>query len=223
MSTVLAIAPHPDDETLGCGGALLRHRADGDDIHWLIVTAMTEDAGFSAEQIKKRDAEITAVAEAYQFSSVTQLGFTAAGLDALPLGDVVAAMGKTFEAVQPEILYTPFPGDVHSDHRITFDAVSACSKWFRHDSVHQVLACEILSETDFGLDPSKEPFRPNLFVDIRAQLEDKIGIMQTYKGEMGDFPFPRSEQAIRTLAQLRGSQAGLDAAEAFMVLKEIRS
>ena len=48
MSIVLAIAPHPDDETLGFGGTLLRHRADGDEIHWLIVTAMSEDLGYSA-------------------------------------------------------------------------------------------------------------------------------------------------------------------------------
>lgn len=221
MSAVLVIAPHPDDETLGCGGTLLRHRANGDDIHWLIVTAMTEDSGFSADQIAARDKEITTVAEAYQFSSVTQLGFATAGLDALPLNDIVSAMGKAFETVRPEILYTPFPGDVHSDHRVTFDAVSACSKWFRHDSVRRVLACEIPSETDFGIDPAKAPFRPNLFVDMSAHLEGKINIMKTYDGEMGDFPFPRSEQAIRALAQIRGGQAGCEAAEAFMVLKEI--
>jgi hypothetical protein len=39
---------------------------------------------------------------------------------------------------------------------------------------------------------------------------------------MGDFPFPRSEECVRAQAVLRGSQAGVHAAEAFMVLKEIR-
>ena len=35
---ILAIAPHPDDETLGCGGTLLKHKNNGDEINWLIIT-----------------------------------------------------------------------------------------------------------------------------------------------------------------------------------------
>ena len=222
MSTILAIAPHPDDETLGCGGTLLRHRADGDDIHWLILTAMSKEFGYSAKQIITRDKEITAVTEAYNFASVTQFDLPTARLDSEPLGDIVSAIGGAFNSIQPVIVYAPFPGDVHSDHRVAFDAVSACCKWFRHSSVRQVVACEIPSETDFGLDPTRAAFRPNLFVNISDFLDDKIRIMKTYDGEMGDFPFPRSEQAIRALAHNRGSQTGCDAAEAFMILKEVR-
>lgn len=222
MSVILAIAPHPDDETLGCGGALLRHRAEGDDIHWLIVTGMTEESGFPADRIEARENEITAVAEAYGFASVTRLGFQAARLDTLAMGDLVAAMGKAFGKIKPETVYVPFPGDAHTDHREAFDAAAACCKWFRFPSVRQVIACEIPSETDFGLDPAAQPFRPNLFVDISDWLDEKIRIMGTYAGEMGDFPFPRSEKGIRALAAHRGSQAGCEGAEAFMVLKEIR-
>lgn len=218
---ILCVAPHPDDETLGCGGTLLRHRADGDDIHWLIVTAMSEELGYSPEQIKTRDKEITVVAEAYGFAKVTQLGLPAARLDTFPLGDIITAVGEAFESIKPETVYLPFPGDAHSDHRVTFDAVSACCKWFRYSSVRRVVAYETLSETDFGIDPTQAPFRPNLFVDVSAHLDDKIRIMKTYDGEMGAFPFPRSEQAILALAHRRGSQAGCHAAEAFMVLKDV--
>jgi LmbE family N-acetylglucosaminyl deacetylase len=222
MSTILAIAPHPDDETLGCGGALLRHRKDGDDIHWLIVTDMTEEAGFTADRIEAREKEITAVAEAYGFASVTRLGLPATRLDTLPLGDIIEKIAAAFEKIKPDTVYVPFPGDVHSDHRETFDAVAACCKWFRHASVRRIAAFEIPSETDFGIDPSRQPFRPNLFVDVSDWLDGKIRIMEMFDGEMGDFPFPRSEQAIRALAHHRGSQAGCAAAEAFMILKEIR-
>jgi LmbE family N-acetylglucosaminyl deacetylase len=222
MSIVLAIAPHPDDETLGCGDTLLRHRADGDDIHWLIATDMTEDTGFAADKIEAREKEISAVAEAYGFASVTRLGFPATRLDTLAKGDLIAAVGKAVETIQPETIYAPFPGDVHSDHRVTFEAVAACTKQFRYPSVRRIIACEIPSETDFGIDLEEKPFRPNLFVDVSGFVDETIRIMETYDGEMGDFPFPRSEKAIRALATLRGSQAGCDAAEAFMVLKEIR-
>ncbi len=222
MSAILVIAPHPDDETLGCGGTLLRHKADGDAIHWLIVTDMENGTGLPKSRIEARNKEITAVTEAFGFASVTRLGLPPSGLDAVPLADIIGKMGKAFESIGPEVIYVPFPGDVHTDHRRVFDAASACSKWFRHPSVRKVIACEIPSETDFGIDPSRRPFRPNLFVDISAHLDEKIRIMETYDGEMGDFPFPRSEPAIRALATLRGSQAGCAAAEAFMVLKEIR-
>jgi LmbE family N-acetylglucosaminyl deacetylase len=47
MNTVIVIAVHPDDETLGCGGTILKHKAGGDSINWLIVTSMKEDCGFS--------------------------------------------------------------------------------------------------------------------------------------------------------------------------------
>lgn len=222
MSIVLAVAPHPDDETLGCGGTLLRHRADGDAVHWLIVTEMTEAAGFAPAAIEAREKEIAAAAKAYGFASVTRVGLPATRLDTEPMGDVVAAIGDAFSKIQPETVYLPSPGDVHSDHRVTFDAVAACGKWFRHPSVRRMIACEIPSETDFGLAPSRRPFRPNLFVDVAKWLDEKIRIMESYKGETGDFPFPRSAEAIRALARHRGSQCGAVAAEAFMVLKETR-
>lgn len=222
MSAILAIAPHPDDETLGCGGALLRHKADGDAIHWLIVTEMIEAAGFSAAAIKARENEIAAVAKAYGFASVTRLGLPATRLDGEPMGDIVQAFGAALKKIKPETVYVPFPGDVHSDHRVTFDAVAACGKWFRYPSVRRLVACEIPSETDFGIDPSRQPFRPNLYVDVAKWLDEKIRIMAAYPGEMGDLPFPRSAEAIRALAMHRGSQCGAAAAEAFMVLKEIR-
>ena len=46
MTRVLVIAPHADDESLGCGGSILRHVSEGDDVHWLLVTGMSEKSGF---------------------------------------------------------------------------------------------------------------------------------------------------------------------------------
>jgi len=58
MNKVLIVAVHPDDETLGAGGALLKHKANGDKIYWLIVTTIKNgyrnwDLGFDEETIKK--------------------------------------------------------------------------------------------------------------------------------------------------------------------------
>lgn len=93
MRRVLVVAPHPDDETLGCGGTLLKHKAQGDAVHWLIATSMTKESGFSDEAIEKRQREIDAVRNRFGFESVHQLGFAAAQLDTVPISSVVRRLG----------------------------------------------------------------------------------------------------------------------------------
>ena len=108
---------------------------------------------------------------------------------------------------------------MHTDHRIVFDAVIACTKWFRYPSVKRVLAYETLSETDFSLNTNGR-FYPNYFINISGYLEKKIELMSIYISEIAKFPFPRSYEAIRALATLRGAASGYIAAEAFQLLKE---
>jgi LmbE family N-acetylglucosaminyl deacetylase len=121
---------------------------------------------------------------------------------------------------EPEEVFVPHPSDVHTDHRIVFDAVASCTKWFRYPSVKRVLAYETLSETDFGLG-TNQAFRPNVFVNIEPYLAEKLQAMDIYVSELGVFPFPRSHEAIRALATLRGAASGFRAAEAFELLREI--
>lgn len=212
MTTVLVVAPHPDDETLGCGGTLLRHLAAGDAVHWLVLAALpeAEDPAIFAE-----------VASAYGFAGVHRLELPDARLDTVPLADLIARIGAVVQRVAPTVVYLPYRGDAHTDHRVAFDAAAACTKSFRYPSVRRVLAYETPSETDFGLDPDSRGFRPNVFLDITAQLERKLEIVRLYARELGAHPFPRNETALRALAVLHGTVAGCPAAEAFMLLREI--
>jgi LmbE family N-acetylglucosaminyl deacetylase len=221
MKNVMVVAPHPDDETLGCGGTLKKHKASGDNIHWLIVTGIDEEAGFSTERISARSQEIKTVSAMYGFDSLVNLNLPTTKLDILPMQQLIEMIGDTILKIRPEILYVPFPGDIHTDHKVVFQAVAACSKWFRFESIKRILAYETLSETDFAISPDINAFTPNVFVDISEFLQEKLQIMQTYKSEMGLFPFPRSEEAIVALSQIRGAAVGCEAAEAFMLLKEI--
>lgn len=221
MNKIIVIAPHPDDETLGCGGALLKHKSRGDEIHWLIVTTINTSLGYPEDKIQKRAEEINRVSMAYDFSSVHQCEFQTTKLDTIPMTDLIQKIAEIFKVINPEVVYVPFKGDVHTDHGIVYNAVSSCMKWFRFQSVKRCLAYETLSETEFAIDPAGSAFRPNVFVDVTTFLERKIEIMKMYAGEMGEHPFPRSETAIRSLAVLRGTTSGFNAAEAFMLLKEI--
>lgn len=218
--TVLVVAAHPDDETLGCGGTLLKHRKQGDLIHWLIVTGIAETAGCCPEQVEIRAQEIDMVAKHYCFSSVHQLELPTTCLDIIPRGDLVKKISSVVQAVRPTILYLPFGSDVHSDHRVVFECAYSCTKSFRFPFIKKICLMETLSETEFA--PANGPvFSPNLFVDITEHIEEKIEIMALYPGEMGRHPFPRSPEAARALAMVRGASANCNYAESFMVLKAI--
>ena len=215
----LVIAPHPDDEILGCGGTLLRRRAEGAELGWLIVAGISEQAGWAAERVQQRDAEIARVAELIGFSQVFNLDLPTARLDRLPMADLIDRFSSVFKSFQPEEVFLPHPSDVHTDHRVVFDAAAACAKWFRYPSVRRVLAYETLSETEFGLD-AERAFHPNYFVEISDFLERKLEAMAVYRSELGSFPFPRSIETIRALATLRGANSGFIAAEAFQLLRQ---
>jgi LmbE family N-acetylglucosaminyl deacetylase len=219
MKTLL-VAPHPDDELLGCGGTLLRRVAEGGTVAWLLMTAVTEETGWTAERIHQRASEIDQVRGGLQIAPhhLYSLRFPTAELDHVPMSLLVRQISEAFIDFQPDEVMLPYPGDAHSDHRVTFEAASACTKWFRYPSVKRVLAYETPSETGFGIDPREPGFKPNVFVDISGQFERKIELMKIYESEIGNFPFPRSEKALRALAQLRGSQAGYELAEAFHLL-----
>ena len=220
MTRILVVAPHPDDETLGCGGTLLQARDAGAHIFWLIVTNLTQHSNISPERITQRKREIKAVASHYKMRETLQLNFPTTTLDDIAIGDIISAMGDFVSHTQPNDIYLPFRRDAHSDHRVVFDAGVAVSKWFRYPSVKRVLAYETQSETDFDLAPDSIGFRPNVFVNISEYLEEKIKIASIYESEFSNHPFPRSKKGIDALATLRGAASGFKAAEAFMLLRE---
>jgi len=204
---------------LGVGGTLRRRKAEGGEIAWLIVTSISEAMGWSADRVAARERELNEVARLFAFDQVYRLGLPAAQLDTVPAAELVGKMSEVFKSFKPEEVFVPHYGDVHSDHRMVFDAVASCTKWFRYPSVKRVLAYETLSETDFGLLPM-DAFKPNYFVDITGHLECKLQAMQIYISELGEHPFPRSLEAIKSLAMLRGAMSGYECAEAFELLRE---
>jgi len=221
MSVVVVVAPHPDDETLGCGGTLLKHKVEGDEVHWLIMSTISVQAGFAPEKVKNRSQEIQSVVNAYDFDSYNQTHFISTELDTIAKNELISEVSTFFKEIKPNIIYIPYRNDVHSDHGVIFDAVISCVKPFRYPFVRKVRVYETLSETEFGLRPEDGGFKPNLWINISNFLEKKIEIMQLYQGEMGEHPFPRSVKSLEALAIIRGLQAGCQAAEAFISLKEI--
>lgn len=219
---ILVISAHPDDETLGAGGTILRHRKQEDEITWLIVTNISSDNGFTEERVTSRQQEIEKVSDLYGFTKTVKLDYPTMSLSSSSLQNLIGDISKVVQEVQPHTIYTMNRSDAHSDHRVIFDAVMACTKSFRYPYIREVLMYECISETEFAPALPEKVFQPNCFVDISEEMDEKIRIMNVFESELGEHPFPRSERNMRALASFRGAMAGEEYAEAFQILKSYR-
>ena len=219
---ILAIAPHPDDETLGCGGALLRHKAEGDEVHWVVVTE-THVPQWSAEFMERKALEVVTVSNAYGMTLVQKLGFPTIRLDGMPQSDLINGIRQSIEAVRPDVVYLVHDGDVHTDHHAVFTAAMSVLKTFymKKWGVKRILSCETLSSTEAAPPQPHRLFVPNVYLDITPYMERKIEIMGMYLTESQPDPFPRGPGAIRALARYRGASIGVNYAEAFMLIREV--
>ncbi len=217
MKKILVIAPHMDDETLGCAGTLLRHKSEGDQIHIVLASKLKINKQWSKRYVKKKCDEYDKVLDIFKFKSCTKFNYEPSKIDQLNLSDVVEDFNNLFLRIKPNYIYCPFINDTHSDHQIIAKSAMSASKWFRQQSINKIFMYETLSETNFNF-VEENVFKPNFFVDISKYMERKLKISSIYKTEMNKHPFPRSKTSIKALAQLRGSQSGFKFAEAFQLI-----
>ncbi len=219
---VLAIATHPDDETLGCGGTLLKHAAQGDALYWLIATQVFEPQ-WSAATREAKTQEIDQVAQAYGMQEVFKLRHPTTMLDTLPIAQIINDVREVLQQVQPEIVYLVHDGDVHTDHHVVFTATMSVLKSFymRQFGVRRVLSYETLSSTEAAPAQYKRHFMPTVYSDISAYLERKIDILNLFATEAQPDPLPRGASAIQAQARYRGASVGTEYAEAFMLIREV--
>jgi len=218
--TILVIAAHPDDEALGCSGTLTRHAQEEDTVH-LLFLADGETARSGVADIKKRNTAAQAAAEIMGAEPPILLGLPDNRLDSLPLLDVVQHLEIHIRGINPEIIYTHHGGDLNVDHRITHQAVLTACRPIPGGNVTAIYGFETLSSTEWASPETSPGFNPTRFVDISKQLDNKIAALKCYDDEMRPFPHSRSYAAAKHQAHLRGASVGVDAAEAFSVVREL--
>lgn len=217
---VLIVSVHPDDETLGCGGTILKHLKKGDELYWMIVTKADESIGFTKEFVSKRKYQIKKVCREYGFKKVYQLNFLSTRLQSVDFGEFVNSVSKVINDIKPEIIYMNNRSDVHTDHQITARVLMSCTKSFRYPFIKKILMYECISETEVSPPFPENIFIPNVYSDITEFINKKLEIMSIYESEIQDPPLPRNLDNIRSLARYRGSSCGVDYAEAFMLVRE---
>lgn len=219
---VLVAAAHADDETLGCGGTIARHVAEGDTVY-AVFMADGVSSRFDTEQIEqvKRNAAAEKAREILGIRENFYLGLPDNRMDSIPLINVVQKLESIIDTLKPNIIYTHHHGDLNVDHRITHQAVMTACRPMPGGSVCEIYTFEVLSSTEWGT-PMVDPFLPNHYVNIDDHLHDKLLALKAYDIEMRAAPHSRSIEHIKWLAYHRGQCVGFQAAEAFMLIRAIR-
>lgn len=218
---ILVIAPHPDDEVLGVGGTIAKHAKSGDEVYLCVVTkAYTPD--WSEKFIENREKEVSKVNKILGIKKTYFLDFPTVKLDTVPQKELNDRIAECVKKVKPEIIYAPHKGDINLDHQLVFDATMVATRP-APARVRKILSYETPSETDWAPPFKGIAFTPNVYVDITDTLKVKLKAISVYKTELRKFPHPRSMKLLSALAKKRGAEAGLKAAEAFMLIREIKS
>jgi LmbE family N-acetylglucosaminyl deacetylase len=210
------VAAHPDDEVLGCGGLVARLVAAGAEASLLTLTGVTSSrAGAPAATVETEQGAATRV---LGIVKQRRLDFPDNRLDTVPLLELVREVEREHEFA-PELVLTHAPGDLNVDHRLAHQATLTA---FRPTGARspRLLGFETVSSTEWQ-DPALMVFRPNCWVDISAHLDTKLEAMRCYASELRAPPHPRSLEGIRVKARSRGFEIGVDAAEAFQIIRDV--
>ena len=219
MSTVLAIAAHPDDEVIGCGGTLARHSRQGDNVCILILADGVSSRGDDPAQLQRRRQAAEKAAIELGARDLKLLDFPDNRLDQLPLLEIVQAIELVLREVNPDIVYTHHAGDLNIDHVLVHRAVVTACRPLVPVNIQLIAAFEVLSSTEWTSPSQNNVFVPRLFVNIADTFNCKVAALRCYSEEMREYPHPRSEQSLTALAAYRGVMAGFEMAEAFEIIR----
>jgi LmbE family N-acetylglucosaminyl deacetylase len=219
---VLIVAAHADDEALGCGGTIARHVAEGDVVHAIFLAdGVSSRQGANSEELKRRLSATEKARQILGITSIEFLGLPDNRLDSVALIDVIQPLESAISRINPQIVYTHHNGDLNVDHKVAHQAVMTACRGLPNSSVREILTFEVMSSTEWN-SPNHLPFLPNLFIDISNYLDKKASSLEAYNLEMRPSPHSRSIEHIINLARHRGYCVGVNAAEAFMVMRILR-
>ena len=224
--TILVVAAHPDDEVLGCGASMAKWSNAGIEVNVLIMA----EGATSRDKVRNREKridELSALAKSARsagkilgVSSVQLLDFPDNRMDSVDRLEVIKAVEEHIKLLKPVTVVTHHSGDLNIDHRIVHEAVVTACRPKPGNRVLRLLSFEINSSTEWQPD-SVSSFQPNWFEDVSGSISRKLQALEAYSIEIRPWPHSRSLKAVEHLARWRGTTVGTEAAEAFMLLREV--
>lgn len=210
---ILVIAPHNDDEVLGCGGTIAKYAAQGHRVIVCEVTSGNEDLW------KMISREAAAAHKILGVSSYECLHLPVVNMR----NEDTDVLNRRFEDIvqktKPEIVFLPHKGDMHVDHQETNKAAMVALRPYSNPQLKEIFAYETLSETEWNVPSVDNAFIPDTWNDITDYIETKKDAMKCYVSQLREAPNPRSIESIDALARLRGSTVGYMFAECFITIR----
>ena len=219
---VLVVAPHADDEVIGVGGTMYKHRQNGDAVFVLTVTK-GDASVYSEEYAEECLLQQKKANEVLDTCHIEHLRLPSPCLNIVPYGELVESIQKSIEAVRPDVVYIPHYGDMHFEHKLVAECCMVALRPKKFVEV-EILGYEVPSETGWDVPCQQKEFIPNVYVRLEEEeMKKKIDALNEFKLQMNKYPHPRSIEAIESLAKYRGSTVGTEYAEAFMLIRKQRS
>jgi LmbE family N-acetylglucosaminyl deacetylase len=220
---VLVVVAHPDDEVLGCGGTIAKHKDIGDEVTVLIMAdgVNSRDEKFKSESVDERRSCAQQANSILKVDDLIFLSFPDNEMDTVPLLEVIKSIENIMIESRPDVIYTHSLSDLNIDHCVVHNASITACRALPGQSVNQLLFFEVPSSTEWRNSSSNNIFNPNWFSDISDTLDVKLEALSAYEKELHEFPHPRSLIAVECLAKWRGACSGVLAAEAFELGRKI--
>lgn len=215
---VLFVVAHPDDEVLGAGATIRKMADRGDQIDVVVLNTFDETAYRNAKEHQDRLAKTD-----WQLG-IRQVYFGKwrdSQMNMANHREMVQFIEKVMLEVKPDIVFTHHPSDINSDHFWCFQSVMEAFRIGQRQRynirpIKALYLMEVLSSTDWALNPAVRPFVPNTFERItKYHLNAKYDALCNYNGVIRKPPHPRRLETIMGQAALRGAEAGYGYAEAF--------
>jgi LmbE family N-acetylglucosaminyl deacetylase len=224
--SILVIAAHPDDEVLGCGGTIARRVEEGHDVYIAVlgegITSRYENRDDADQALVESLATTSREVGAFLGAEKVYLDdFPDNRFDTVPLLDVIKSIENIIDKVRPQVVYTQHGGDLNIDHNVVYRATLTATRPMVECPVREVYAYEVASSTEWAFEEFSPPFRPNTFVEIEKTLDQKVEAMQMYETEARSYPHPRAPKSLRAIAWNWGRTAGVQAAEAFELVRSV--
>tara|TARA_Y100000593_G_scaffold53094_1_gene99466 strand:+ start:3883 stop:4572 length:690 start_codon:yes stop_codon:yes gene_type:complete len=224
----LFIGAHPDDVELGCGGLISKLTSTDNEVRVIFLaegdSCRYDKCDIDSDEVKEKIKSKTECG----IKSLNCLGVNSyefynlpcGRLDSEPLIEINKRIENEINTFKPNTIYTHSNIDTNKDHRVLFEATRIATRPGSKTFVDDVYLYEVLSSTEWNFD---EAFKPNVFVGLsETHITKKVNAFDFYCSEKKEFPYPRCEKGIRTLANYRGMQIGTEYAEAFQLFRSYR-
>ncbi len=204
------------------GGTIARHSFfSNDDVYVVIVTeGCSSQYPGNTDIIEQKKKEAKEASRILGVKKVFFCDYTDMKLDTIEHIKLNGLIEHYIKEVKPNVVYTLFP-DVNKDHKLIFESTLVATRPFISSPVKKVLTYGPLSSVEWSSPFHNSSFIPNYFVDISRTLEMKIKAFSAYKSEMREYPHPRSIKGIEINALNTGLIVGFNAAEPFMLVRQI--